>query len=541
MERAVVYIRVSSSEQVTGTSPDTQERDCRAYCERNDIEILAVFKDAGESAKTADRPQFKEMVRFCSKRRRSLDYVVVHKTDRFARNADDFSIYRAALARYGVRIVSATEPTSDDAAGKLMQTILSGIAQFDNELRADRSRSGMESLAKAGYWTHRAPVGYVMARDETKKPVLEIDPILGPIVVRAFELIANEGMSQTEAYRAVTAMGLAHADGRSVSPQTFHKILRTQVYCGRICNQLTNFIPVQARFKPLVSPGLFDRVRVLLTDAKGARGVPHCRLREDFPLRRCLQCGHCGGTLTGCWSRGKSGKKYAYYACGKKGCRTTFARDEVEEAFLDFLQTSGVLRAEAMKLLRVIVKQVWDAEHGKVQEAAQALRQKCTAMKRKRKALLDKLLDGTVDDASYRVKDDELANELAFAHAELHDLERDTWDISAVLDYAEEIFSNPVKFWRDLPLAAKPRFVAAMYPGGLSYSKNGGVQTLATDPVLETYGQLEKDESCLVPHFVASWNHFISRLHTFHDILQGNLYLGAQAGRPGAPSLPLGS
>lgn len=97
------------------------------------------------------------------------------------------------------------------------------------------------------------------------------------------------------------------------------------------------------------------------------------------------------------------------------------------------------------------------------------------------------------------MKDDELANELAFAHAELHDMERETWDITAVLDYAEEIFSDPVKFWRELPLTAKPRFVATMYPGGLSYSKNGGVQTLATDPVLETYGQLEQAKSCLVP------------------------------------------
>jgi DNA invertase Pin-like site-specific DNA recombinase len=499
MERAVIYIRVSSAEQVDGTSLETQERDCRAYCECNSIEVLAVFKDAGESAKTADRPQFKEMVYFCSKRRRALDYVLVHKTDRFARSADDFAIYRAALSRYGVRILSATEPTSNDPAGKLMQTILSGFAQFDNELRADRSRTGMETLAKAGYWTHRAPVGYLIARDDAKKPVLKIDPTLGPIVVRAFELIANEGMSQTEAYRAVQAMGLAYADGREVSPQSFHKLLRTSVYCGRICNQLTDFTSVSARFRPLIGPELFDHVQVILANQKGGRGVPHCRLREDFPLRRCLQCGSCGGTLTGCWSKGKSGKKYAYYICGNKVCRKNFARDAVEEAFMDFLQTSGVLRREAMKLLRVIVKQVWAAEHGKVQDATQALHQKRTAMERKRKALLDKLLDGTVEDAAYRAKDDELANELAFVHAELHDLERETWDISAVLDYAEEIFSDPVKFWRELPLAAKPRFVATMYPGGLSYSKNSGVQTLATDPVLESYGQLEDPKSCMAP------------------------------------------
>jgi DNA invertase Pin-like site-specific DNA recombinase len=44
--RAVIYVRVSTAEQATGgTSLGTQERDCRAWCERHGYEINALIHD----------------------------------------------------------------------------------------------------------------------------------------------------------------------------------------------------------------------------------------------------------------------------------------------------------------------------------------------------------------------------------------------------------------------------------------------------------------------------------------------------------------
>ena len=50
--KAVVYTRVSSNEQVKGTSLEDQESKCRKYCLEKGIEILKVFREEGESAKT---------------------------------------------------------------------------------------------------------------------------------------------------------------------------------------------------------------------------------------------------------------------------------------------------------------------------------------------------------------------------------------------------------------------------------------------------------------------------------------------------------
>ncbi len=65
--------------------------------------------------------------------------MIVWNIDRFARNvADHFSV-KATLMKYGLHIVSVTEPINAKPEGKLMETILAGFAQFDNGIRAMRT------------------------------------------------------------------------------------------------------------------------------------------------------------------------------------------------------------------------------------------------------------------------------------------------------------------------------------------------------------------------------------------------------------------
>jgi site-specific DNA recombinase len=79
METAVIYTRVSTDEQVReGMSLDAQLAACREYCERQGYEIARVFVEAGESAKTANRTQLKEMLRFC-REDGTVHVVIVHK------------------------------------------------------------------------------------------------------------------------------------------------------------------------------------------------------------------------------------------------------------------------------------------------------------------------------------------------------------------------------------------------------------------------------------------------------------------------------
>lgn len=99
MKTAFVYARYSSNNQ-REESIDAQLRAIREYCEREHIMIVRDFVDRARSATTDNRPHFLEMIEAASQTR--VDYVIVHKLDRFARNRFDSAFYRRELKKHGV-------------------------------------------------------------------------------------------------------------------------------------------------------------------------------------------------------------------------------------------------------------------------------------------------------------------------------------------------------------------------------------------------------------------------------------------------------
>src|SRR5690242_4776824 len=102
----VIYCRVSSKEQIEGTSLESQEQACREYARAHNIETAKIFIERGESAKFADRTQLVELIDYCKANSGRVSVLLVWKIDRFARNvADHFSV-KATLQKYGVNVVS---------------------------------------------------------------------------------------------------------------------------------------------------------------------------------------------------------------------------------------------------------------------------------------------------------------------------------------------------------------------------------------------------------------------------------------------------
>jgi hypothetical protein len=130
-DRAIIYCRVSSAEQVGSLSLPTQERLCREYIEKQGWEAVRVFVEPGESAKSADRPVFQEALGFCQQKKNAISYMVVHALSRFCRNTEDHVFVAAMLRKCGVKLRSATEPIDDSYIGKFMETVLAGFAELD--------------------------------------------------------------------------------------------------------------------------------------------------------------------------------------------------------------------------------------------------------------------------------------------------------------------------------------------------------------------------------------------------------------------------
>lgn len=80
--KAVIYTRVSTVEQAEmNKSLENQEEACRNYAAHHNLDVIKVFKEEGESAKTADRTQLEELVKYCSANHNDISSLIVWKLD----------------------------------------------------------------------------------------------------------------------------------------------------------------------------------------------------------------------------------------------------------------------------------------------------------------------------------------------------------------------------------------------------------------------------------------------------------------------------
>jgi len=75
--------------------------------------------------------------------------VIVFNLTRFARDKYDHFALRSHLQSLGISLRSATEPIDDTSTGKLMEGVLAAFAQFDNDVRSDRTRASMKAALES--------------------------------------------------------------------------------------------------------------------------------------------------------------------------------------------------------------------------------------------------------------------------------------------------------------------------------------------------------------------------------------------------------
>ena len=163
-KKAVLSLRVSTEEQVDNFSLGTQEEICRKEAEKRGYQVIEMFREEGRSAKSiTGRPILIQLLEYCRKHKHAVQAVFVYRLDRISRITADYLAIRKKLTENGVTILSATEPTGDSPTEKLVETILAGFAQLDNDIRSERSRNGLKARFLSGMIvTGQVPLGYAV-------------------------------------------------------------------------------------------------------------------------------------------------------------------------------------------------------------------------------------------------------------------------------------------------------------------------------------------------------------------------------------------
>ena len=346
MTRAVDYLRVSSARQVEkdlteeGYSIPAQRDACVARVRAEGWTLVDEYVDAGESARSADRPQLQQMLARIE-RDRDVDVVVVHKVDRLARNLEDHVAIRAALRRAGCQLVSVTENLEETASDKLVEGIHALMAEFYSANLSSEIRKGMTQKAKMGGYPQRAPLGYLNVRETIggrQVASITIDPDRAPLVTAAFDLYATGDWTLERLHDELHRRGLRNRGTRKrppgpVSLNGLSVILGNRAYLGEVEWAGVRY---PGQHDPLTSPATFDKVHQLLA-TRASRGTRE--RKHPHYLKGLLHCAVCGRRLS---IQVSKKRQYTYFFClGQKNggpdvCREPYTpADTLEKQVAD--------------------------------------------------------------------------------------------------------------------------------------------------------------------------------------------------------------
>ena len=455
--KVILYLRVSTKEQVQGSSLETQEDSCRRYARDNGYEIVRVFIEKGESAKTADRTELKFLLEYVAKNK-DIFGVIVWKIDRLARNTLDHASLKMFFNKYNVRLISATENLEDTSVGRLIENQLAGFAQFDNDVRAERSKNGMEAAMKAGRYVWMAPKGYVNTGGKGKSNLALDKPELVKKVHLIWELI-DTGYSQEDARKEIAGKGL------KISKSQFNRMLRNKTYMGVIEKFGLSAI---GDFEPLVESALFLRVQDKL-DRK-ARKIPIYRVdNPDFPLRNFIVCTYCSDGLTGSWSRGNGGK-YAYYRC--KNCkRINYKKDGddgLETKFKEYLQNYHY-KEELKELMLKAIEVNWEDRNKNNEKRVREIDSEISKLKILNKEIVGKNLGNVISDQLAKEMTTENEQKIIELELQLHSKQTTVDGVMTIAKRSISVLEDISGVWLRIDLDIKKRFQTFLFPQRLPF------------------------------------------------------------------------
>jgi len=147
-KRIVLYARVSTKDK--GQDTRNQLAQLREFCARQEWTITREYVDQA-SAKSADRPKFKELMEAAS--RHDFDLVLFWSLDRFSREGVLETLqHLQRLTSYGVGWKSFTEQYLD-SCGVFRDAVLSILATIAKQERirlSERTVAGLERARKQG-------------------------------------------------------------------------------------------------------------------------------------------------------------------------------------------------------------------------------------------------------------------------------------------------------------------------------------------------------------------------------------------------------
>jgi site-specific DNA recombinase len=452
MKRAATYLRVSTSAQAKrnrepeGYSIPAQREACLRKAASLDAEVVGEYVDRGESAKTADRPELCALMERV-KGERDLDYVIVHKVDRLARNRYDDATISYTLKAAGIELVSVTENIDDTPFGRFMHAIVAANAEFYSANLAAEARKGLIQKAKTGGTPTRAPIGYLNVRkliEGREIRTVEIDPERSPHVRWGFTAYATGAYTLDTLQDALTDRGLLTRPTPTRAPKPLSRsqlavMLANPYYIGIVRYACVEY---DGNHEPLIDKATFQRARAVL-DAHG-----HAEERDrkhDHYLKGTLYCGRCGSRMSLTHAKGNGGT-YPYFFCigrmRRNGCTQPYTPTHIIEQAVEHLYAHVAPPAEHLDTIRVKLDHALAGMRQQAEQEIARQRRRLAKLADERTKLLHAYYQGAIPLDLLHQEQDRITTDTASAETQLVTAQRSSTDVQTTLDKALDLLAN---------------------------------------------------------------------------------------------------
>lgn len=461
MLRAAILTRVSTASQAdSGYSLADQQRLLTDWCRAHDAQIVEHVEDAGVSGRLSDRPGLRRVLELAEAG--AIDTVVVVKLDRLGRNNRVIQDVLHRLRRYRVEVWTLEQGKGEGSSGRLLFNLLGGIAEFESEQIAARTRAGREAKAATGRFpNHMRVYGYRMVSRAEALAIPEFagkDGTLLPVeeeaqIVRELFRRAAAGASLYGLTRWLNESGVPAPRGGQWWVAVVRKVLRNPIYYGegrwgfREWESLDEKAPsgrpkvrfrhrdtpqAQVSVPPLVERSLWDEAQAQLR-----AHAPSGRPSALWLLNGCVYCATCRGKrgeplrCTGhrnSHNKERGGYEYRWYACGSRirsdveRCGTRYDARKLEAAALRWLKR--LARPGALAELHLAALRKQQAQVGGVAQRVRTLEKELKALNADLLRLADHAAKGSLPLDILQAKGRELTQQRDLKQRELDTLRR---------------------------------------------------------------------------------------------------------------------
>jgi DNA invertase Pin-like site-specific DNA recombinase len=422
MKKVYGYIRVSTVKQGEGVSLIEQKNSIQNYADIHQLKIVEWFEEKETAAKKG-RPFFSRMLTLL--KRKKADGVIIHKIDRSARNLKDWADL-GDLIDMGCDVHFSFEAIDFNTRGGRLSADIQAVisADYIRNLR-EETKKGLYGRLKQGIYPFDAPIGYLNTGGGVPKAV---DKIKAPLVRKLFNLYATGQYGIVELGSVMFNLGLTNRNSKQITRNGIAHILSNSFYIG-IIKLRKNGQVFEGIHDPILSKKLFDDVQKVL---KGK--APNLKVRHDYLFRRRIRCKLCNKSLIG-----EKQRSHIYYRCHDRECPTkTIREDVVEEVVIDFLSKISVNKNqinEARKFFGSVNKK---QELQKLDQT-KAINLELTKIETRTNSLIEKLLDGLIEDSLYTKLKEELLHQKVSLTDKLREISKESRNGEDNLKFLEHL------------------------------------------------------------------------------------------------------